>query len=114
MVTRIAAIGILIGVHAAVAAAQSPAVTTPSDTDGIPIQSELVRSRCGTCHRVDDQMRMTRISYRRATPENWERTIKRMVTLNHAALDVNDARDILKYLADHNGLAPSEAKAGSF
>ena len=26
---------------------------------------------------------MSRISYRRATPENWERTIKRMVTLNH-------------------------------
>ena len=25
---------------------------------------------------------MSRISYRRATPENWERTIKRMVTLN--------------------------------
>src|SRR6266436_6495942 len=75
---------------------------------GIPIESELVRSRCGICHRVDDQMMMSRISYRRATPENWERTIKRMVTLNHVKLDANDARAILKYLSDHQGLAPEE------
>ncbi len=28
---------------------------------------------------------MSRISYRRASPENWERTVKRMVTLNQAS-----------------------------
>src|SRR5689334_17080524 len=68
--------------------------------DGIPVDSPLVRARCGSCHRADDKGRMTRISYRRATPENWERTIKRMVTLNHATLSPDDARNILKYLAD--------------
>ena len=57
---------------------------------------------------------MSRISYRRATPENWERTIKRMVTLNHANLEPSDARAILKYLSDHLGLAPEEARPIAF
>ena len=100
--------------------AQSPAATAPqspastASDEGIPVQSELVRSRCGGCHKSDDQKRMSRISYRRATPENWERTIKRMVTLNHATLDPADARTILKYLADHQGLAPEETRPIEF
>jgi quinohemoprotein amine dehydrogenase len=83
---------------------------TPAKDEGIPVQSDLVRQRCGSCHKSDDQQRMSRISYRRATPENWERTIKRMVTLNHATLNPADAREILKYLADHQGLAPDEER----
>lgn len=57
---------------------------------------------------------MSRISFRRATPENWERTVKRMVTLNHARLDPADARNIVKYLADHQGLAPEELRPIQF
>jgi quinohemoprotein amine dehydrogenase len=91
----------------------TPAAATPPN-EGIPVQSELVRTKCGTCHRVDAQMRMSRISYRRATPENWEKTIKRMVTLNHMALEPADARNILKYLADHQGLAPEEERPIAF
>src|SRR4029453_4017156 len=53
---------------------------------------------------------MTRLSYRRASPENWEKTIKRMVSLNNVRLEPADARNILKYLADHNGLAPEEVR----
>ncbi len=82
--------------------------------EGIPVQSELVRSRCGTCHKIDDRMRMTRISYRRASPENWEKTIRRMVSLNNVRLDPADARNILKYLADHNGLAPEDVRPIAF
>jgi quinohemoprotein amine dehydrogenase len=82
--------------------------------EGIPVENDLVRSRCGGCHKSDDQKRMSRISYRRATPENWERTIKRMVTLNHATLDPADARAILKYLADRQGLAPDELRPIAF
>ncbi len=99
------------------AVAQTPASqpatgaqTAPAKDEGIPVQSDLVRSRCGGCHRSDDQKRMSRISYRRATPENWEKTIKRMVTLNHATLEPADARAILKYLADNQGLAPDEQR----
>ena len=97
-----------VAANAAAQPAQSTLSTQPAQDEGIPVQSELVRSRCGSCHKVDDKMRMTRISYRRASPENWKKTITRMVTLNHVNLDPADARNILKYLADHNGLAPDE------
>src|SRR5262245_63362592 len=91
------------------AAPGGPAAKDAKD-EGIPVQSDLVRQRCGSCHRSDDKGRMSRISYRRASPENWERTIKRMVTLNKVNLTPEDARAILKYLADHQGLAPEEER----
>lgn len=94
--------------------AQTPAAAAAARDEGIPVQSDLVKAKCGSCHRSDDKGRMSRISYRRATPENWERTIKRMVTLNHAALELADARGILKYLADHQGLAPEEDRPITF
>src|SRR6185503_771310 len=69
---------------------------------------------CGECHKIDGKFRMSRISYRRTTPEGWQETIRRMVTLNKAQIDPNDARVIVKYLADNLGLAPEEAKPGAF
>ena len=112
MVKRIGALLFVFCACVAANAAAQPA--QPVQDEGIPIQSELVRSRCGSCHKVDDKMRMTRISYRRASPENWEKTIKRMVALNQVNLDPADARNILKYLADHNGLAPDEVRPIAF
>jgi len=82
--------------------------------EGIPVTSALVRQKCATCHKADDQNRLTRISYRRTTPEGWEQTIKRMVTLNGVTLEPAEARDILRYLADHHGLAPEEAQPAAF
>src|SRR5438093_2081861 len=82
--------------------------------EGIAVRSDLVRAKCGSCHASDARQRMSRISYRRATPENWERTIKRMVTLNKVNLDPADARSILKYLSDHQGLAPEEERSIEF
>src|SRR5262249_15171439 len=90
-----------------------PSTEAASD-EGIPVDSALVKSRCGSCHRSDDKGRMSRISFRRATAENWERTIKRMVTLNHVTLTPEDARNILKYLTDHQGLAPEELRPIAF
>jgi quinohemoprotein amine dehydrogenase len=100
---------------AAQAVASAPVETPVAAADeGIPIESELVRQRCGSCHAVSAGNIMTRISYRRASPENWEKTVKRMVTLNQAKLDPAEARDIIKYLSDHNGLAPEEARPVAF
>ena len=36
--------------------------------EGMPVRSELVLTKCGGCHKADDKKRMSRISYRRATP----------------------------------------------
>jgi quinohemoprotein amine dehydrogenase len=57
---------------------------------------------------------MSRISYRRASPENWELTIRRMVSLNQAVITPENARAVLKYLADNQGLAPDEARPAMF
>jgi quinohemoprotein amine dehydrogenase len=100
-----------------VASQQTPApagADAEKKDEGIPVTSPLVRQRCGSCHRADEQGRMTRISYRRTTPEGWEETIKRMVSLNDVKLDPSEAREIVRYLADHHGLAPEEARAGAF
>src|SRR5262249_12604547 len=82
--------------------------------EGFPIESAVVKARCGSCHRSDDKGRMSRISYRRASAENWELTIKRMVSLNHVTLSPEDARNVLKYLTDHQGLAPEELRPIAF
>jgi quinohemoprotein amine dehydrogenase len=81
---------------------------------GIPITSDAVHKACGGCHKSDDKGRMTRISWRRTTPEGWEFTIKRMISLNHAPMEPADAREALKYLANHLGLAPEEARGAAF
>jgi quinohemoprotein amine dehydrogenase len=93
--------------------APTPAAARDSD-EGIPIQNDVVLRACGECHDVDAKSRMSRISYRRTTPEGWQETIRRMVTLNKAQIDPADARVIVKYLADNLGLAPEEAKPGAF
>ena len=81
---------------------------------GIPITSDLVRKSCSPCHKVDDKLRLSRISWRRTTPEGWELTLKRMLSLNGLQLEPAEAREILKYLSNNHGLAPGEARAASF
>ena len=81
---------------------------------GIPIASEVVRNTCSPCHKVDEKMRMSRISYRRTTPEGWEQTIKRMIDLNGLQVQPDQARAVLKYLATNLGLAPEESKPAAW
>jgi quinohemoprotein amine dehydrogenase len=93
----------------------SPTPTPGSQPDeGIPITNEKVKTVCGDCHKTDDKGRMSRISFRRTTPEGWQETIRRMVTLNKAEIEPADAREIVKYLADNLGLAPEETKPAYF
>jgi len=93
-----------------------PAATDKKEKeeDGIPVDNAVVKRVCGECHASDAKNRMSRISYRRTTPEGWQETIRRMVTLNGAAVEPTEAREIVKYLADHHGLAPEETKPASF
>jgi quinohemoprotein amine dehydrogenase len=83
-------------------------------SDAIPVTDAEVRKACGSCHVPDDKNRMTRISDRRASPENWELTIRRMMSLNDVEMAPETARRILKYLSDHHGLAPEEARPAMF
>jgi quinohemoprotein amine dehydrogenase len=81
---------------------------------GIPITSDVVRKSCSPCHATDDKGRMSRISWRRTTPEGWEFSIRRMIGLNGLQLDPESAREAMKYLSTNLGLAPEEAKAAAF
>src|SRR5512132_3088556 len=112
--------GIALSMLPLVAAPQPPATqgrgrgSAENTDDGIPVTDPDVRRACGSCHVADDKNRMTRISYRRATPDNWELTIRRMISLNHATLTPEVARKVIKSLSDSNGLAPEEARPAMF
>lgn len=82
-----------------------------AETDaGIPVTDDLTAAKCGSCHARDDKGNLSRISWVRSTPEGWAQTIKRMVKLNGAVVEPEEARKIVKYLGTHHGLAPEEAK----
>jgi quinohemoprotein amine dehydrogenase len=98
----------------AAAPAAAPDLKDAKDDEGIPITNAKVKIVCGECHKTDAKGRMSRISFRRTTPEGWQETIRRMVTLNKAEIEPADARDIVKYLADQLGLAPEEVKPAAF
>src|SRR5713226_3701110 len=89
LVSRGAAIG-----QTAQTAAQEPAAE--KSDEGIPVTSDLVRQKCSSCHTADEKGRLSRISFRRTTPEGWEETIKRMVSLNTLRIEPSDARAILR------------------
>ena len=77
---------------------------------GIPISHQLTIDKCGGCHQRDANGMMRRLSYIRTSPEVWEQSIKRMIRLNGLVLKPEEAREILRYLCNNNGLAPEEAK----
>ncbi len=87
----------------------------PKETEeGIPITSALVVEKCGMCHKKDEKGNLTRISWERTTPEGWQQSIKRMVRLNGLSISPEHAREIVKYLSNHHGLAPEEAKPAMY
>jgi quinohemoprotein amine dehydrogenase len=99
---------------ALLALAQPAAAQMRDTTPGYPIRDAAVVASCRSCHAQDSTGRMTRISYLRKTPEGWETSIRRMVTLNDAKIEPEAARNVLKYLANNQGLAPEEARPGRF
>src|SRR5437867_767599 len=94
--------------------AESPAKEEKPEDEGIPVTNELVQKSCSSCHKIDEKKRISRISYRRTTPEGWQQTIKRMVSLNKLQIQPDQARQVLKYLANNLGLAPEEARPAAF
>ncbi len=100
-------------VFAATPSAQAPApqaASTAKPDVGIPVTDPVVTKACSGCHRPDDKQQLSRISFRRTTPEGWERTITRMMALNNLKLDAQTARAVVKSLSNSHGLAPEEAR----
>lgn len=95
---------------AGVAKVPGPAL---ADT-GYAITNEAVLRGCVGCHRLDENGRMGRVSFMRKTPEGWQRSIRRMASLHGMNLDPETAREVVRYLATHQGIAPEELEEGRF
>ena len=84
---------------------------TPEDNIG----AQLIQSNCVGCH-IPTEDDLSRISFQRKTAEGWQMTISRMQTLHGLRLSNgntdftgNTQHEIVKYLADTQGLAPTES-----
>jgi len=89
-------------------------VQAQDEQEGYKIDNPTVVDACSRCHRVDDEGRMTRISYLRKTPEGWQTSIRRMVSLHDVDVTPEQARDIVRYLANAQGIAPEELRPALF
>ena len=69
---RLVAVLVLVNIVASRGLAQELVSDDLLPDGGIPVTSDLVQRVCGSCHRVDEQGRMSRISYQRTTPEGWQ------------------------------------------
>lgn len=72
----------------------------------------IIKDRCLICHTEtgDQAAPFSRISQQRKTPEGWLMTISRMQQQRGLVISPEEKRDLVKYLADHQGLAPSETQ----
>jgi quinohemoprotein amine dehydrogenase len=95
------------------AATASAATASAATAAAAPAGRELVRAYCSGCHQ-EHNGELERISTMRKTPEGWLMTLVRMRQVHGLMLE-EPARDaIVRYLADTQGLAPSEAAPGRF
>lgn len=71
---------------------------------------QILQETCAVCHQKQDDEKLSRISYQRKTPEGWLMTVVRMQVAHGLEISNEDRRSVVKYLADTQGLAPSETE----
>jgi quinohemoprotein amine dehydrogenase len=69
---------------------------------------ELINNKCAACHAAQGDGRWFRISDGRRTPEGWNMTVVRMGYAHGVKLTPEEQQQVIKYLSDNFGLAPSE------
>ena len=70
--------------------------------------SAILNERCTQCHTKEADGTLSRISDLRKTPEGWFMTIVRMEMIHGLEIADDERRTLIKFLADTQGLAPSE------
>lgn len=108
------AVALALGVASVARPAAGQARRAEEEPEGFAVRNPTLVARCSRCHRVDEEGRMSRISFLRKTPEGWQTSVRRMVTLHGVRLGADEARQIVRYLADEQGLAPEELRPGLF
>ncbi|WP_322047778.1 quinohemoprotein amine dehydrogenase subunit alpha [Paraburkholderia sp. J67] len=97
---RLASLAVPLAFAAQAARAQSAAEAHDAPT--------IISHTCAACHSAESKDSWSRISHQRKTPEGWLMTIGRMQTMHGLVISNEDRQIIVKYLADRQGLAPSE------
>ncbi|HSG08347.1 MAG TPA: quinohemoprotein amine dehydrogenase subunit alpha [Longimicrobiales bacterium] len=95
----------------ALSAASGAAQKAP---DGFKVTDPTLISRCAGCHVVGADGLMGRISFLRKTPEGWQTSIRRMAALHDVQVTPEEARSIVRYLSNSQGIAPEELRPGLF
>lgn len=72
--------------------------------------ASIIGTKCVACHITEGDKQWSRISHQRKTPEGWLMTIGRMQTMHGLDISAEETRTVVKYLADRQGLAPSETE----
>ncbi|GAA0700296.1 hypothetical protein GCM10009104_31540 [Marinobacterium maritimum] len=75
---------------------------------------QIIQSNCLACHTQEGDQQWSRISHQRKTPEGWLMTIARMQVMHGLKISDEDRRTVVKYLADRQGLAPSETEGARY
>ncbi|MHA7777777.1 quinohemoprotein amine dehydrogenase subunit alpha [Roseibium sp. M-1] len=70
----------------------------------------LLDENCGGCHIADENGALSRISGQRKTPEGWLMTIVRMRLFHGMEIEPDVQSQLVHYLSDTQGLAPSETE----
>ena len=70
----------------------------------------LLMQACGSCHAEAGSDELTRIREQRKSPEGWSMTLTRMIRLHGVRAGSDQREALVKYLSDHYGLAPEEAR----
>jgi quinohemoprotein amine dehydrogenase len=97
-------------IAALVILALSNATATAGETGSKALTSRKILDRqCAACHRKLPDGGYSRISRIRGVPEAWDMTIIRMRRVHHAGISPAEQAQLVKYLADSQGLAPEEA-----
>jgi quinohemoprotein amine dehydrogenase len=104
----------LVTICVAGALSASARASAQEPSGGHPIDDQTVIAECSSCHRRDEEGRLSRISWLRKTPEGWQTSLTRMQALHGVAIDPNAARAVVRYLSDEQGLAPDELRPGLF
>lgn len=75
-----------------------------------PSAEALLNAKCSTCHSRTAAGGLFRIGEQRKSPEGWAMTIRRMREWHGVILSSSETQNLVKYLADRQGLAPAEAE----
>lgn len=79
-----------------------------------PDAEQIIQNSCLACHTQEGERQWSRISHQRKTPEGWLMSIARMQVMHGLQISDEDRRTLVKYLADRQGLAPSETEGARY